>query len=69
MNLVISLDQSLNAAAGGAPDETISSRAARAEAAGHWAGRSLCWLLNIIDPGHCQKALEQERSGGHREEA
>jgi len=56
--LAVAFDQLANAAANGHPDETISSRAARAELQGRRWGCVLCRLLDEIDPGHCAKALE-----------
>ena len=55
--LVISQDQNANAAFNGSEDETISSRAARARAAGRRWGCVLCRLLDAIDPDHCEKSV------------
>lgn len=65
MNILIGLDQLGNTLFGGAPDETISSRAGRAMHAGHRAGAWLCRALNRLDPGHCDKAVQSERTGTH----
>lgn len=65
MNVLISLDQFGNAWAGGTPDETISSRAARANRKGFRWGRWLCRGLNWIDPGHCEDAIRAEEDGSH----
>lgn len=48
-------DQALNAALGGAPIEYVSTRCARARAAGKWWGRLWCRLFDLADPGHCDK--------------
>lgn len=53
-------DQTYNALAGGSEDETISSRAGKAARQGkHW-GCVLCRLLDRLDPGHCERAIEKE---------
>jgi hypothetical protein len=59
-NLLVSLDQFVNTVAGGDPDETISSRAAKAEAEGKRWGCILCGLLNRIQKDHCQRSLEPD---------
>lgn len=51
----ISADQNVNASLNGNPDETISSRAHRAQAKNRWACR-LCKLLDIFDTNHCEKS-------------
>lgn len=43
--------------------ETISSRAARATAAGKWWGKLLCKALDRIDPGHCERAAKDPLGG------
>lgn len=63
LNLAISLDQLANALLAGDPDETLSSRAWRAEQSGqrYWG-----WTRRAIDAlfwwqrGHCQAAYESE---------
>jgi hypothetical protein len=60
MNLLVSLDQFVNTVAGGDPDETISSRAAKAEAEGKRWGCILCGLLNRIQKDHCKRSLEPD---------
>jgi hypothetical protein len=54
--LAISVDQTANAAFNGNPDETISSRAGRHVNDEQWACW-LCWLLDKVDPDHCQKSI------------
>lgn len=56
--LMVSYDQLANATFGGHPDETISSRAARARGKGRRWGCILCRLLDALDPDHCAKHLE-----------
>lgn len=63
LKLLIALDQLLNAALGGWPDETLSSAAHRAHAQGKPAG----FLRNVIDalffwqPDHCRRAYRAEQ--------
>jgi hypothetical protein len=63
-NLLIALDQLVNALAGGWPDETLSSRAWRWEASGirRWP-RALIDALFFLDPNHCRESFESERAG------
>lgn len=58
-NVLVSLDQLGNTIAGGDPDETISSRAGKNNGKARWA-TWLCKLLNFLDPGHCDKAIEPD---------
>jgi hypothetical protein len=57
-NLLVSLDQLLNTATWGDPDETVSSRAAKAARKGERWGCVLCRLLHKLDPNHCEKNIE-----------
>lgn len=57
LKLLIALDQFLNTLAGGAPDETISSRWGRTQGTSRIA-RWGCVCLNWLDPGHCVDAVE-----------
>jgi hypothetical protein len=50
-------DEGGNIATGGAPNETISERAAKARNAGRKWGCVLCWLLDRVQKGHCDNAL------------
>lgn len=59
-NLLVSLDQLGNTLTGGDPDETISSRSAKAKRRGYRWGRVLCLALNWFDPGHCEKSIEDD---------
>lgn len=54
--LAVSADQLANAAFNGHEDETISSRAGRHKDNEKWACM-LCWLLDHIDPNHCEKSI------------
>ena len=60
INVLIAFDQLMNAIGGGDPDETISSRAAKARNRGRWWGCILCRFLDHIDPKHCASSLEKD---------
>lgn len=62
--LAVAHDQLFNATANGDEDETLSSRAAKAQRAGRRWGCMLCGLLDRIDPGHCDRSVEPDE--GHR---
>ncbi len=55
--VVIAHDQAANAAFGGSEDETISSRAGRAQRRGDRWACILCKLLDRLDSGHCEKSI------------
>ena len=57
-HLLVAVDQLLNALLGGWPDETLSSRAAKAQMAGRRWGCIFCKVLDVIDRGHCRKYVE-----------
>ena len=57
-NLLIGIDQLAHAAVGGDPDETLSSRAAKATARNGWW--RLAQLLERIDPGHGERTREDD---------
>ena len=42
------------------PGQTISARAATARINGHRWGCVLCWLLDRVQQGHCDKALDSD---------
>ena len=65
MNMLIALDQLGNSMMGGSPDETISSRSARAAQKGHRWGRWMCKGLNWLDPNHCEDAIRSEVERTH----
>jgi hypothetical protein len=56
-NVLIAIDQFLNAITGGDPDETISSRAGKRRQSHKWACY-LCKFLNWLDTNHCKKSIE-----------
>lgn len=60
-NIFVALDQLLNAVLGGDPDETISSRCAKAAFASGWwrLGR----VLEALDPGHMDRTREDDEGG------
>ena len=64
LNIAIGLDQLANAVLAGHPDETLSSRAYRAEQSGQrywgWTRRAID-LLFFWQPCHCRAAYEAER--------
>lgn len=61
-NILISIDQLANTFLGGFPDETISSRMGKHIRVNTECSvcRFLCKLLDIIDPGHCEKSIEED---------
>jgi hypothetical protein len=60
INLLLAFDQLGNTILGGDPDETISSRAAKAAAQQHKWGCYLCKFLDFLDRDHCFKVLEYD---------
>lgn len=56
--LAIAIDETCNVVANGKRHETISTRAAVAKRNGTKWGCVLCKLLEGLDPGHCDRALE-----------
>ena len=66
-NLLIALDQLLNAVFGGDPDETISSRMGKWSSmnenkAGwrHYIAKPLCRVLHVAEADHCAKSIEAD---------
>jgi hypothetical protein len=59
-NLLIAVDQLLNAMLGGDPDETISSRVGKMAMKGSRIGKIACRVLNFFDKGHCEKSIEYD---------
>jgi hypothetical protein len=53
---LVAFDQMVNVLADGKPDETISSRAARADEQGKWWGRAMSRLLDFFQKDHGAKA-------------
>lgn len=62
-NVLLALDQLLNALLSGDPDETLSSRAGRARDRGERWGCILCGLLDRLDRRHCAKSNEGDEGG------
>lgn len=60
LNVLIALDQFGNALVGGSPDETISSRAGKAQQKGKRWGCVLCRFLNWFERDHCAKSIEPD---------
>lgn len=60
LNNLIAIDQRINALFGGDPDETISSRAAKAAERNKRWGCVLCKFLHKLDPDHCKKSVERD---------
>lgn len=63
LNNAIAFDQQVNALLGGSPDETLSSRAFRAERRGRWFGRVFRPLIDMLffwQDGHCAQAYLAE---------
>lgn len=58
LRVLVALDQLGNAILNGDEDETISSRAAKAARLAKPWGISLCWFLDLLDPGHCERVIE-----------
>lgn len=56
---LIGWDQLLSSMTGGDPDETISSRLGKSRGRCVLC-RAACWLLDAIDPGHCERAIERD---------
>ena len=78
-NILIVLDQLLNAVLAGYPDETFSARSWRKAQAGQPFWRLLCWCIDSVFywdcvrnaedlkiKGHCQLSAESETDGNHR---
>lgn len=58
--ILIAVDQLVNTIFNGYPDETISSRAAKARMRGSKWGCILCGILDRIDKDHCINSLEAD---------
>lgn len=58
-NNLVALDQLVNTAFGGDPDETLSSRAGKNQDHAAWA-KALCWVLNKLDFDHCRRSIESD---------
>jgi hypothetical protein len=65
-NILIALDQTVNALCNGWPDETLSSRAHRWRQSGkrHWPARVLDAVFAFFgDTDHCLASYQSEREG------
>lgn len=66
LNILIWIDQGFNVVVmRGDPDETVSSRAAKAQLKGKRWGCVLCNFLNKLDKNHCEKSIERDRGEKH----
>lgn len=64
-NVLVGLDQLVNAVTGGDPDMTLSGRMGRAVEEGRCKACGLvCWLLDKIDTDHCARANKNEADEG-----
>lgn len=50
--VAVMLDMFVNVLCGGCPDETISSRSARAAARGNWLGKAIIWFCDLFEAHH-----------------
>lgn len=57
-NLLIAIDQLVNAVCGGDPDETISSRLGKAQDRGSRFACVFCRLLDVLDKDHCRNSVD-----------
>lgn len=61
-NWAILLDLAVNTLIGGSPRETLSSRMGKAVAEDRCVlCKGICWLLDLVDPDHCQKTIDPHR--------
>ena len=64
-NVLVSVDQVINALFFGDPDETISSRAGKARRLGSFKwmliAEVLDWLCFVFERDHCRKSMERDR--------
>ena len=56
VRVLVGLDQFVNVACDGRPDETISSRASRAAVGGRWWGRAMSQFLDLFQRDHGAEA-------------
>lgn len=61
-NILIGFDQLANTILAGDPDETISSRIGKRVRSNQatMAERWVAYLLDCIDPDHCQDSIEED---------
>lgn len=63
LNMMVAVDQLINAAWGGDPDETISSRAGKLayqKPYGPLWARCVVWLVLRLDPDHYPRTIEAD---------
>lgn len=64
-NVLVGLDQLVNAVTGGDPDMTLSGRMGRAVSEGRCkVCGAVCWFLDKIDTDHCARANKNEADEG-----
>ena len=59
-NILISINQLINTLLGGDPDEVLSSRIGKRAKKGCKVSLFLCKILNFLDTGHCEDAIEKD---------
>ena len=59
LNLLIAIDQGLNALFAGDPDETLSSRCGKRVHNNRFC-RWVCNLLHRVDKRHCERSIEAD---------
>lgn len=57
--IALMVDEAANVSANGQVNTTISGRAGRAAYAGRAWGCVLCWVLDKIQPDHCEEAAKR----------
>lgn len=62
LRIAVMVDELSNVGLNGRRNETISARSAKARDAGRRWGCVLCRVLDFVQPGHCDRALADERS-------
>jgi hypothetical protein len=61
INVLVAIDQLINALSGGDPDETISSRIGKAKRRGNRLAKAACWVLaKVFGARHCMDAIEDD---------
>lgn len=58
--VLVAFDQFANVVIGGSPDETISARSGRLQFQYPWTWGVLARLLNTVQPGHTEGAIEHD---------
>lgn len=59
-NILIGLDQLINAILFGDPDETLSSHIGKAAEHGHWFAIMMSRFLDLFEKDHCKKSMEYD---------